>query len=108
MVGFISLVSTAASFTGGGYSERKSIGRDEFRIHHYAGVVTYNVSGFLDKNNDLLFRDFKEAMSASLNSIVNKCYTKDELDVSAKHCMHATRADPSAVQEAACHGRYAV
>jgi len=32
----------------------------EFRLKHYAGDVTYSVKGFLDKNNDLLFRDLKE------------------------------------------------
>ena len=32
----------------------------EFRLLHFAGDVTYNVKGFLDKNNDLLFRDLKE------------------------------------------------
>nr|XP_034957083.1 unconventional myosin-Ia-like [Zootoca vivipara] len=33
-----------------------------FRIHHYAGKVTYNVVGFIEKNNDLLFRDLSQAM----------------------------------------------
>ncbi|XP_018424115.1 PREDICTED: unconventional myosin-Ia [Nanorana parkeri] len=33
-----------------------------FRIEHYAGQVTYNTAGFLDKNNDLLFRDLSQAM----------------------------------------------
>ncbi|XP_053564146.1 unconventional myosin-Ia [Bombina bombina] len=33
-----------------------------FRIEHYAGQVTYNTNGFLDKNNDLLFRDLTQAM----------------------------------------------
>ena len=32
----------------------------EFRLLHFAGDVTYNIKGFLDKNNDLLFRDLKE------------------------------------------------
>ena len=35
----------------------------EFRLLHYAGEVTYNCVGFLDKNNDLLFRDIKEVNS---------------------------------------------
>uniref|UniRef100_H9GEN3 Myosin motor domain-containing protein n=1 Tax=Anolis carolinensis TaxID=28377 RepID=H9GEN3_ANOCA len=39
---------------------RKSLGREEFRLLHYAGEVTYSVAGFLDKNNDLLFRNLKE------------------------------------------------
>lgn len=48
---------------------KKTITRDEFRLIHYAGEVTYKVNGFLEKNNDLLYRDLKEAMIASTNPI---------------------------------------
>ena len=48
---------------------RKSIQRYEFRLRHYAGEVTYSVHGFLEKNNDLLFRDLKESMTLSTNPI---------------------------------------
>ncbi|XP_053223675.1 unconventional myosin-Ic isoform X3 [Podarcis raffonei] len=58
---------------------RKSLGREEFRLQHYAGDVTYNVAGFLDKNNDLLFRNLKEAMCNSENPIVNQCFDRAEL-----------------------------
>ncbi|XP_036593312.1 unconventional myosin-Ig isoform X3 [Trichosurus vulpecula] len=36
-------------------------GRD-FRIKHYAGDVTYSVEGFIDKNKDSLFQDFKRLL----------------------------------------------
>lgn len=36
----------------------------EFCLEHYAGPVTYDVNGFLDKNSDLLFRDLKEVSSS--------------------------------------------
>ncbi|XP_060124405.1 unconventional myosin-Ic isoform X2 [Zootoca vivipara] len=58
---------------------RKSLGREEFRLQHYAGDVTYSVAGFLDKNNDLLFRNLKEAMCNSENPIVNQCFDRAEL-----------------------------
>lgn len=57
---------------------QKIMGRDEFRLVHYAGEVTYGVYGFLDKNNDLLFRDLKETMSKAENSIVRACFPEDE------------------------------
>ncbi|XP_050411443.1 unconventional myosin-Ic isoform X2 [Patella vulgata] len=60
-------------------STRKTIQRDEFRLIHYAGDVTYNVKGFLDKNNDLLFRDLKEAMSQTTNLITSECFPSEEL-----------------------------
>lgn len=57
---------------------RKSVGGNEFRLRHYAGDVKYNVDGFLDKNNDLLFRDLKEAMSGSTNSIMKSLFPQSE------------------------------
>ncbi|KAG8122494.1 hypothetical protein E2320_017991 [Naja naja] len=58
---------------------RKSLGREEFRLLHYAGEVTYSVAGFLDKNNDLLFRNLKEAMCDSENPIITQCFDRMEL-----------------------------
>lgn len=57
---------------------QKIMGRDEFKLVHYAGDVTYNVNGFMDKNNDLLFRDLKEAMTTSSNSIITECFPHSE------------------------------
>uniref|UniRef100_A0A8C4NDE4 Myosin Ic, paralog b n=1 Tax=Eptatretus burgeri TaxID=7764 RepID=A0A8C4NDE4_EPTBU len=37
------------------------------------------VAGFLDKNNDLLFRNLKEVMSVADNPIISSCFPKDEL-----------------------------
>ncbi|XP_048754348.1 unconventional myosin-Id-like isoform X2 [Ostrea edulis] len=34
----------------------------DFRIKHYAGQVTYQVPGFIDKNRDTLFQDFKRLL----------------------------------------------
>uniref|UniRef100_A0A3Q2Q2K2 Myosin Ic, paralog b n=1 Tax=Fundulus heteroclitus TaxID=8078 RepID=A0A3Q2Q2K2_FUNHE len=58
---------------------RKVMGREEFRLLHYAGEVNYNVNGFLDKNNDLLFRNLKEVMCMSENKILTQCFDRDEL-----------------------------
>ncbi|MGH0125045.1 UNVERIFIED_CONTAM: hypothetical protein FKN15_043954, partial [Acipenser sinensis] len=58
---------------------RKAMGREEFRLLHYAGEVNYNVNGFLDKNNDLLFRNLKEAMCQSENKILNLCFDQSDL-----------------------------
>lgn len=53
---------------------QKIMGRDEFQLIHYAGAVTYNVKSFIDKNNDLLFRDLREAMLSSNNSIIKAVF----------------------------------
>ncbi|XP_043924449.1 unconventional myosin-Ih [Protopterus annectens] len=59
---------------------RKNMERADFKILHYAGEVTYNVLGFLDKNNDLLFRHIKELMCNAKNHIIKQCFFTSELD----------------------------
>ncbi|XP_015784428.1 myosin-IB [Tetranychus urticae] len=58
---------------------KKTIGRNEFRLTHYAGEVTYKVDGFLDKNNDSLYRDLKKAMSTSNDVIIKKLFPESEV-----------------------------
>ncbi|KAG0695254.1 Myosin-IB [Chionoecetes opilio] len=58
---------------------KKTINKDEFRLRHYAGDVAYRVQGFLDKNNDLLFRDLKEVMTHTSNLILTAVFPKEEL-----------------------------
>ncbi|XP_055379065.1 unconventional myosin IC isoform X2 [Condylostylus longicornis] len=59
---------------------QKTMSREDFRLVHYAGDVTYNSAGFLDKNNDLLFRDLKETMINSKHKIINDCFGSKELN----------------------------
>ncbi|XP_014748035.1 PREDICTED: unconventional myosin-Ia isoform X2 [Sturnus vulgaris] len=49
-----------------------------FRIHHYAGKVTYNVTGFIEKNNDLLFRDLSQAMWAARHSLLRSLFPEGD------------------------------
>eukprot|EP00076_Gallus_gallus_P045924 XP_025011462.1 unconventional myosin-Ih isoform X5 [Gallus gallus] len=59
---------------------RKSIDWVDFRLLHYAGEVTYCAVGFLEKNNDLLYRNLKEVLCNSKNGIVRECFLLSELD----------------------------
>ncbi|KAF5881627.1 unconventional myosin-Ih, partial [Clarias magur] len=59
---------------------RRTLERGDFRLLHYAGEVTYCVVGFIDKNNDLLYRHIKEVMRQSKNSIMQQCFCCDEVD----------------------------
>uniref|UniRef100_A0A8C5MDR4 Unconventional myosin-Ia n=1 Tax=Leptobrachium leishanense TaxID=445787 RepID=A0A8C5MDR4_9ANUR len=45
-----------------------------FRIEHYAGQVNYNTEGFLDKNNDLLYRDLSQAMWKSKHELLRSLF----------------------------------
>ncbi|KAJ8922250.1 hypothetical protein NQ315_004187 [Exocentrus adspersus] len=57
---------------------QKIMGRDEFRLIHYAGAVTYNIKSFMEKNNDLLFRDLRETMTNSTNDIIRAVFLESE------------------------------
>ncbi|TRY55625.1 hypothetical protein DNTS_008831 [Danionella cerebrum] len=59
---------------------RKSLERGDFRLLHYAGEVTYCVVGFIDKNNDLLYRNIKDMMRLSKNPIIQQCFPNSERD----------------------------
>ncbi|XP_076437285.1 unconventional myosin-Id-like [Babylonia areolata] len=46
----------------------------DFRIQHYAGDVTYSVVGFIDKNKDMLFMDFKRLLFNSSNEVIKSMW----------------------------------
>uniref|UniRef100_A0A8C3AW59 Myosin IG n=1 Tax=Cyclopterus lumpus TaxID=8103 RepID=A0A8C3AW59_CYCLU len=52
-----------------------------FRIRHYAGDVTYSIEGFLDKNKDLLFQDFKRLMYNSANQVLKEMWPDGQLSI---------------------------
>ncbi|XP_077160449.1 unconventional myosin-Ig-like [Paroedura picta] len=52
-----------------------------FRIKHYAGDVTYSVEGFLDKNKDTLFQDFKRLMYNSTDPVLQKMWPEGKQSI---------------------------
>ncbi|XP_027720908.1 unconventional myosin-Ih [Vombatus ursinus] len=63
-----------------GPKARKKISWMEFRLLHYAGEVTYCARGFLEKNNDLLYRHLKKVLCGSKNGIIKECFLVEELE----------------------------
>ncbi|XP_029786784.1 unconventional myosin-Ig isoform X2 [Suricata suricatta] len=55
-------------------------GRD-FRIKHYAGDVTYSVEGFIDKNRDHLFQDFKRLLYNSSDPTLRAMWPDGQQDI---------------------------
>uniref|UniRef100_A0A674NVA6 Myosin IB n=1 Tax=Takifugu rubripes TaxID=31033 RepID=A0A674NVA6_TAKRU len=45
-----------------------------FRIQHYAGKVLYRAEAFVDKNNDLLYRDLSQAMYKATHSLIRHLF----------------------------------
>ncbi|KAG8446971.1 hypothetical protein GDO86_014423 [Hymenochirus boettgeri] len=70
------------------YSSRKVCATDkaleydrDFRIRHYAGDVVYSVIGFIDKNKDTLFQDFKRLMFNSSNPVLKLMWPEGKLSI---------------------------
>ncbi|XP_005879068.1 PREDICTED: unconventional myosin-Ia [Myotis brandtii] len=55
-----------------------TMGLSCFRICHYAGKVTYNVNSFIDKNNDLLFRDLSQAMWKAKHPLLRSLFPEGD------------------------------
>ncbi|XP_050524575.1 unconventional myosin ID [Daktulosphaira vitifoliae] len=53
----------------------------QFKIRHYAGDVVYNIYGFLEKNKDTLFQDFKRLLYSSKNIIIKEMWPEGALDI---------------------------
>lgn len=48
----------------------KTVTMEQFRLKHYAGNVTYEIAGFMDRNMDNLSRDIKSLLHNSKDSVV--------------------------------------
>ncbi|MCP9258506.1 Unconventional myosin-Id [Dirofilaria immitis] len=55
-------------------TDKKLAFERDFRITHYAGEVTYNVVGFIDKNRDTLYQDLKRLLYNSNNPILREIF----------------------------------
>uniref|UniRef100_A0A7N8YPF8 Myosin 1D n=1 Tax=Mastacembelus armatus TaxID=205130 RepID=A0A7N8YPF8_9TELE len=53
----------------------------DFRIRHYAGDVVYSVVGFIDKNKDTLFQDFKRLLYNSANPVLKGMWPEGKLSI---------------------------
>ncbi|XP_078057212.1 unconventional myosin-Ib-like [Mustelus asterias] len=49
-----------------------------FRVQHYAGKVTYNVAEFMDKNNDLLYRDLSKSMWQAKHKLIKSLFPEGD------------------------------
>ncbi|EGG25290.1 myosin IE [Cavenderia fasciculata] len=62
----------------------RSIGDGCFRLKHYAGDVTYNVGGFLEKNKDTLFGDLITSMQMSKDPLICSLFPSPKPEDSKK------------------------
>ena len=61
-------------------------------MDHYAGLVTYDVDNFVEKNKDILFVDLIELMKSSKNKFIQKIFQADKVciyqNMNEMHFMH--------------------
>eukprot|EP00043_Microstomoeca_roanoka_P019563 m.222390 g.222390 ORF g.222390 m.222390 type:complete len:1269 (+) comp17020_c3_seq1:113-3919(+) len=61
------------------YLSDATMGRDDFRLVHYAGKVTYNVEGFIAKNKDTLFADLTKFLYNCENKLLKTLFKEAKL-----------------------------
>lgn len=52
-----------------------------FNFSHYAGDVIYSINGFIDKNKDTLFQDFKRLLFNSKDKILSSMWPEGAQDI---------------------------
>ncbi|GMF43417.1 unnamed protein product [Phytophthora fragariaefolia] len=58
--------------------ERARLSQMHFMLHHYAGPVTYDAQGFVEKNKDSLQTDLLELLGTSSNGLMSMVFGDDE------------------------------
>ena len=56
---------------------KKTKSRNAFRVQHFAGIVEYDVLGFLEKNRDTLTEDLVDMLRSSDHSFLTTMYPSD-------------------------------
>lgn len=55
--------------------------KTDFRITHYAGDVIYDITGFIEKNKDTLYQDFKRLLYHSKDSNLSSMWPEGAQDI---------------------------
>lgn len=55
--------------------------RENFRITHYAGDVIYTINGFIEKNKDTLYQDFKRLLYHSKDTNLSNMWPEGAQDI---------------------------
>lgn len=55
--------------------------RENFRITHYAGDVIYSITGFIEKNRDTLYQDFKRLLYHSKDKNLSDMWPEGAQDI---------------------------
>ncbi|KAI9913229.1 hypothetical protein PsorP6_005924 [Peronosclerospora sorghi] len=58
--------------------ERARLSQMHFMLHHYAGSVTYDAEGFVEKNKDSLQTDLLELLGTSSNGLMSMVFGDDD------------------------------
>ncbi|XP_030856038.1 unconventional myosin-Ia [Strongylocentrotus purpuratus] len=73
-----SIVSHPHYESRGKLKSDKTIDHNSFRLQHYAGAVTYDVEGFIDRNNDLLFHDLSQLMFKCKHLLLSELFPEGD------------------------------
>lgn len=63
-------------------SEKNLRHKVDFKVTHYAGEVIYDIEGFLDKNKDTLFQDFKRLLYHSEDNNIRSMWPEGAQHIS--------------------------